>query len=221
MRRAGRRQLRESPTTCLGYKGQRVVAIEITLDHWALRRTRRDGAAEAWSVLPTGQAGVQPACCKLPEACSPRVFASSSCSPYRGACRACMVFSVPKHGKYRSRKAAIRWLITASDFGGFERIAWERQRVADAIYRQPAKTLKPQGLRETPHRHAHSEAVAALELRVVGSKVGCSGVAWPNFCSNQCQSSVASCTGAVAAVSKKGTGPLSKRGQVPFFTVAR
>ena len=207
--------------TRLARKGQRVVAIEITLRPLGpaadatRRRSRsleRSADRAGWRTASLLQASrsLQPeSVCKLV------MF------PVQGSMSGL-------HGIFRAQarrippsKAAIRWLITASDFGGFERIAWERQRVADAIYRQPAKTLKLQGLRETPHRHAHSEAVAALELRVVGSKVGCWGVAWPNFCSNQCQSAVASCTGAVAAVSKKGTGPLSKRGQVPFFTVAR
>ena len=109
-------------------KGQRVVARVIALDRWALRRSRREGAAEAWSVLPTGQAGVQPACGKLPKLAARRII-KLGIFPVQGKMVSLVSagnFSVPKHGKFPPRKAAIRWLVTASEGGRFERIfEWE------------------------------------------------------------------------------------------------
>jgi hypothetical protein len=138
----------------LARKGQRVVAIEVTLDHWALRRTRREGGAEAWSVLPIGQAGVTASLPQASRSLRPERFARLPGSPCRGAWRPCMGFSVPKHGESRPRKAAIRWLVTASDFGGFERALYGRLRVSDVRYRQIAKIPNENRLPETPHRHA-------------------------------------------------------------------
>ena len=88
-----------------------------------------------------------------------------------------MGFSVPKHGESRPRKAAIRWLVTASDFGGFERALhggdkeWLMQGTGRSR-RYPMKTDFPKHRTDTPESETVAYLVSAARRREHNWMVG-------------------------------------------------
>jgi hypothetical protein len=108
----------------LARKGQRAVAIKCSFMPLgpAADATRRRSRSLERTADRAGWRTASPQ--QASKACCPKVN-KLAIFPVQGRMAGLVSagnFSVPKHGKFPPRKAAIRWLVTASDGGRFERL---------------------------------------------------------------------------------------------------